>query len=304
MATYHFVHTRLALQRGRPWVIAHFAVAVAVGAVPTGCAVPPEARTVATQAESTTGALDANVHLLAGATRELAALQAAAVLRLARERIAADLTRLRVTITPDTPTDADLANPAAPWSVALAAEVGALRDRLSAAPLDTRAAAAASVEDAHPATIDLAAQVPGFTPPRVLRDAAALDALNAAVESEPDPALRAALLARRDALLDAYAPARTALALTSTLTRAANELARTTAEQSATAHTQSTALATWTRAGAAPAPLAAAANVYHDPALRESILDLVSRTNGPAAAAKLRDHLTRADAALATLRTP
>jgi hypothetical protein len=270
--------------------------------VTAACAPPPEARTVIDGAEATTVALAVDTGLLAEGVRSLAAVQSGAILRVARERVAADLARVRTTITPDAPTDADLGTPDTPWARALDAEVAALRARLDAAPLEDRPRLAASLEDAYAATIDLALATPGFTPPRVLRDAAALDALNAQIEAEPDDAVRAALLARRDALLDPYAPARSARPLAGALTRAADTLAASATDASRAARTQAAALGAWSRAPAA-GPAGAALGVYRDAHLREALLDLVARADGPAAASRLRDRLTRADAALDALST-
>jgi hypothetical protein len=165
-------------------------VALSAGCVSlAACSGPsPAYQRVVEHEAQTSAALAESASRLGIAAQDLLAAHAGGLLAAARERVAADLIRFV-----DQP-DAQL----------ILAERDQLRARLEVVPIDARAAAARSLWREHPAVIDLALNTPGFSPERVLADAASLDQLNSQIDAEPDQSINAALLSRRDELLNAY----------------------------------------------------------------------------------------------------
>lgn len=192
-------------------------VVFALGAVLPGCSAPsPAYQRVVEQESQTSAALADSASRLGAAAQGLLTAHAASLLAAARERVAQDLIRFA------DPPDASVA------TEAILAERDRLRARLDLVPIAARAAAARSLWREHAAIIDLALNTPGFTPERVLADAASLAQLNDQIESETSPAVTSALLARRDAMLNAYLGSRLAQddvqAATAALSRTLAEL--------------------------------------------------------------------------------
>lgn len=175
-----------------------FALAAAVlGGALSACSAPPAYRAVVDQNTLTTAALADSASRFAAASERLLKAHSSAVRAAARERVAQDLVRFAI------------ADPASVLGE-IGSERNQLRARLDLVPVESRAEAARSLASQHPAIIDIAISTAGFTPERVLADAQSLDALNAQIDAETSPPVRAALLANRDTLLDAYLPARIA----------------------------------------------------------------------------------------------
>ena len=263
----------------------------------TGCAVPASAGALTVQNHANIQAQSANIRRLSDSCRQLARSRAETVVQVARERTAAGLVLVRTSITPDDPTDAELSDPQAAWSKELDQRAARLRARLDVAPLPDRAAAAASLADSNPAEIDIAVGTPGFDSARVLRDAMALDTVNLLIQREPEPAIRSALSVRRNALLDAYMPARLAAASASRTLDALQTLTGVLEEQTRIAELHARALS-----GLSSSPGAdlagSATSIYRDDHLRAAVLDLVRTSAGEDAAARVQDRLARIDAAL------
>lgn len=292
------ISTALAPRASRPQSIAPLTILLLLAAaLIASCTAAAPLSAVAAQNHANTQALAANIAALSQTARDHAHLQTQTIIQRARECTAADLIRIRASITPDNPTEAELTDPSAPWIIALTQEVDALRARINTAAPPDRPAAADSLADAHPATIDLATSAPGFSPARVLHDALQIERFNRMFETETGPPIRASILAQRNTLLDAYLPARNAAALAATYLAALDRHLATINDQLTIAGLHAKAIDDSARPPSAPAsPLA----LYRDPALRAAILDLIAQTSGDQAAQRLRTQLAALDAALPT----
>ena len=260
-----------------------------------GCATTGALRTVADQNAANTGAYAANVGALCGATRELARAQTGAMVRRSREGVSADLMRVRAMITPSEPTEVELADVGAPWATALEREVGELRLRVNAAPLERRAEVGASLAEDHAATIDTAIGTPGFTIARVLRDALELDRVNALIEGEPNAGVRAGLMARRDAVLDGYLAVRNAAGARARYLAAVDRFVVTVEEQGRVLGLHAEAIGSYANGSGVHGT---ALGAFQNADLRAGVLELVAREWGAKAADDVRERLGRVDAAI------
>ncbi len=87
-----------------------------------GCALSPVLRAVADHNAANATIYAANVSTLATGASELAQLESGAMARRARERVSQDLIRLRATIIPGDPAEAELSDVGAAWLRSLAAD--------------------------------------------------------------------------------------------------------------------------------------------------------------------------------------
>lgn len=265
-----------------------------------GCSAPAAFPEVARQNAANTQAYAANVSTLSAAATALARAESEAMLRRARERVSQDLTRLRATITPGDPTDAELSDPGAGWTRSLITEAGALSARINSAPPADRAAIATSLATVHPATIDFAIGTPGFTPSRILREANDLDRINATIEREPNANIRAGLLVQRDSILNSYLPVRIAAESSTRFSTAITSLINTIDEQGRILGLHAGAMKSYATGNGEPS---SAIGVFRDPELRAAILQLITDTSGDRAADQVRERLRRIDDATSALET-
>ena len=131
-------------------------IATATSLLAIGCGPSPAFQAVARQNADNSAIYAANVSTLAAAATELANLESSTMTSRPRERVSQDLIRLRVTITPGDPTDAELSAAGASWTRSLIARAAALAERINSAPPAQRAPIADSLVPGHPATLDLA----------------------------------------------------------------------------------------------------------------------------------------------------
>ncbi len=265
-----------------------------------GCSASAAFPEVAQQNAANTQVYAANVSTLSAAATALARAESEAMLRRARERVSQDLTRLRATITPGDPTDAELSDPGAGWTRSLIAEAAALTTRINSAPPADRAAIATSLATDHPATIDLAIGTPGFTPSRILREANDLDRINATIERETNAAIRAGLLVQRYSILNNYLPVRNAAESAARFNTAIASLITTIDEQGRILGLHARAMKSYATGNAATS---SAIGTFRDPELRTAILQLITDTSGDRAADQVRERLRRIDDATSAFET-
>ncbi len=275
-------------------------IVTAASLLAIGCAPSPEFKQVADQNIANSTIYAANVATLAAAASELAHLESGAMLRRACERVSQDLIRIRATITPSDPTDAELSDPGASWTRSLIAEAAALTTRINSAPPAQRAAIADALAADHPATIDLAIATPGFTPARVLRDAVDLDRINATIERETNAAVRAGLMDQRDAILSNYRPARRAAESATRFESAIDSLIASIDQQGRILGLHAGAMKSYATGAGSPSN---ALGVFRDPDLRAAILELITDASGDRAAEEVRQRLRRIDDAMDSFRT-
>lgn len=270
-------------------------IAAVVSLLAIGCAPGPAFQAVANQNATNSTIYAANVATLAAAASELTQLESGAMTRRARERVSRDLIRIRSTVTPGDPTDAELSDPEVVWTRSLSAEAAALTTRINSASPAQRVAIADSLASDHPATIDLAIATPGFTPARVLRDANELDRINAAIERETNSDIRAGLMDQRDAIVNNYLPARRAADSAARFTAAIASLIATIDQQGRILGLHAGAVKSYAAGTGAPS---SAIGVFRDPALRAAILQLVTDASGDRAGEAVRERLRRIDEGL------
>jgi hypothetical protein len=249
-----------------------------------GCAAPPGARLVAEQNTRNVDAWSANTRRMGEALRSLAAHQAAVDRQRAREFVASGLTSVRTSLPLDEPSMAELTGDGAPWTIELARRAAALRERLDAVPLEERSIAADELAGEYPVVVDIAAGGPGFTPARVLGDSVELERLNRAIDGETAGAVRRAYVDARNALLDAYRPARLAGEDARRALERIERYAGVAQEQAAAGRVHARGLLA---AVSAPDPRAVAG----DARLYELLVDLIERERGPDAARELDELL-------------
>jgi enamine deaminase RidA (YjgF/YER057c/UK114 family) len=266
-------------------------VAVGLGA----CSRTTTERAVIAQNVENTALLAANLAALEDATRESVRVQTATMVRRSRERVANDLTRIRASIIPSAPTDAEVTDASSAWALALQRETDALRERVTSVPPEDRPAVARALADDHPATIDAAMESAGFDIARVLRDAITLDRANAMIDAEPNASVRAGLLARRDAILDAYLPARAASEAADRYRQAVEKYLATIDEQASIAGLHARALQA---ASDANPWMRSISSIAGDQDVRALALDIIARQWGAQTAADVRERLDRAVDAL------
>lgn len=263
----------------RRTVIANVLVLASAASSIPACAPYRAAATISTQSHDNARSLTANAHALA----DLAAAQSAALSRIrlhhAGQQSAIALVRLLAAPKPD-----------------IAARIDSLRATLEAAPAAQRDAVLAALARREPALIDAAAAAPGFDIDRLLRDAASLDALHIQLESERDPALRTALFARRDALLEPLALVRGAHAAAAVDLAALQDLRAVLDEQSRVLLLHTRMLADFSDSAAAPS--AAAIDLHRSAELRTLLLDSVERARGRESRDRIADWLDRSDSAI------
>lgn len=256
--------------------LALFILLASLGGVGWGCVAPhapPALRVVTEQNQATIDAWSDNTRRLAAALTQAARARADLEVQRARESVAADLIAH--------------AGPSRDAGSALTERAALLARRLATLPMEARSQAADELALEAPATIDLAMAEPGFTPARLLADAAELDRLNVAIDAEPVPTLRAGLHRARDTLLDAYRPPRRTLARTSAALGRLDVFISTTLDQSRTARTHAAALSAWTAPD--PDPERTLESREH---LRQTLLELVVETLGPDARQRADQTLT------------
>jgi hypothetical protein len=275
-------------------------IAAAISALAIGCASSPAFQAVADQNAANSTIYAANVATLASAASELSQTESGAMLRRARECVSQDLTRLRATITPGDPTDAELSDIGASWTRSLITQAAALTTRINSVPPAQRAAIADSLAADHPATIDLAIATSGFTSARVLRDATELDRINATIQRETNADVRAGVMARRDVILDNYLHARRAAESAARFNTAIASLIATIDQQGRILGLHAEAMKSYANGKSAPS---GAIGVFRDPDLRVAILQLVSDASGDRAAEEVRERLRRIDDGLSVFET-
>lgn len=265
--------------RHRIRLVCGLAASLAAAACTPACTPHRAAATVTAQNLDNALALSASSATLA----DLAAAQSAAISRIrlldARQQTAIALARLLSL------PDADLAT-----------QIDSLRAILAGAPADQREAVMSALARREPALVDAAAGSPGFAIDRLQRDARAIDALHIQLESERDPALRAALLARRDAILEPFALIRAARRSAAADVAAINDLRAALDDQSRILRLNARALADL--ADPAAINTAAAADLYRSADLRALLLDSVERARGRSARDRVADWLSRTDSAI------
>jgi hypothetical protein len=280
---------------GRAWIqIGAGVYVLALGA----CSHTVAERTVIAQNSENAAALAENVRALSDAAQASARVECEVMVRRARELVSRDLVRLRASVMPSDPSDAQVSPSDAEWVMTLRREVDALAARIAIASVDARPAVARSLADDHPAAIDLAMGTPGFSISRVLRDAVELDRVNQAIDAEPSAMVRSAQLVRRDAILDGYLPVRLAVEASGRYRDSLEHYLTTVRDQAETAGLHARSLA---QAAAGNDARGAAAGILGDRDVRAAVLGIVSRQWGTAVAADIADRIERARRALEPL---
>lgn len=243
-----------------------------------GCGASTAARSVVIQNEANATAQAGNVAALADLTRTLARAQLDLQVRAARERVASDLARVRIAMTPEQPGEADFAS-GTPWARSLDERSERLRAKLASVPPERVEIVAEELSREDAGAIDIALRQPGMTVPRVLRDAAMLDDLNVRIESEPSASLRDVLHGQRDALLDAYFVVQRAVGIRTATLAALDDAISVITEQGRVAQVHASAMVR-----AAQSPEMSAGAIASDMDLHAAIVGLVRQARGDAAA--------------------
>jgi hypothetical protein len=262
-----------------------------MGALMLGACVHSDAeRAVASQNAANAGVLAANIEKLGAAVRESSRVECEVVVRRAREGVARELVRVRNTILVERPTEAEIGDASALWVSGLQREVEAVSARMAVAAVDQRAGVARSLAEECAATVDVAVGTAGFTVGRVLRDAVEMDRVNGLIEAERNAAVRAGLMARRDAIVDAYLAVRVAMEATGKYRDGVERFLLAVGEQAQVMGLHAEAMV---RGVSGRDARGAVGGVIGNTDVRAAVLEIVSREWGSGVAADVKERLER-----------
>jgi hypothetical protein len=252
----------------------------------SGCLSPKTIEPVARQNEENIAHYTANVAKVTAALIQEDAILRQVMLQQAQERMAEAFVPLRQSILV---TDATATDVSRTWVVAVQTNANDLK-ALLADVSDEPARAALAAQ--YPLVYDIAAETPGFSAQRVIKDSLDLDALNGRINNAATPEIARVYLLKRAQLLSAYAPVQRQSRLNETYRQALEEFVVTLDRQAGIAGSHAKAFVGYSQARPAFDSLV---GVAQNADLRQSVLALVAKNKGQAASDELKANLGKAD---------
>lgn len=263
----------------------------------SGCLSPATLRPVAEQNATNIYNYATNVELAAKALKKELSLPAALHEHVVRKNLAESLIKIRNLGLPDDPDSTVINDKSKSWYTDLNERILKLKDRMEKVENDEKVLAALAGEE--PAIIDIAMDRPGFTIERVLRDSILLDNQNKLILKESNGAVRRAMHAKRQNLLDEYFYIKNQQELNKTYLLAIDQFLEVLREQGDIAKTHANAILAYAKT---QTKVSVGLNLLQDKELWDPILNIVKEKKGEASAEKLKNHLSKLDEAIEIIK--
>jgi len=263
----------------------------------SGCLRPATLRPVAEQNATNIHNYATNVELAAKAFKKELSFHAALHEHVVRKNLTTRLMEIRNTGLPSDPDSSVINDPSRTWYEKLNERIIKLKDRMEKVENDEKALASLAVEE--PAIIDVAMDRPGFTIVRVLRDSILLANQNDLILKESNGAVRRAMHAKRQNLLDEYFYIKSQQELNKTYLLAIDQYLEVLREQGDIAKTHANAILGYAKS---QTKVSVGLNLLQDKELRDQILNIVKDKKGEASAEKIKNHLSKLDEAIEIIK--
>lgn len=263
----------------------------------SGCLRPATLRPVAEQNATNIHNYATNVELAAKALKKELSLPAALHEHVVRKNLAKSLIKIRNLGLPDDPNSPAINDTSKSWYTNLNERIFKLKDRMEKVNNEEKALASLAIEE--PAIIDVAMDRPGFTIGRVLRDSILLDNQNKLILKESNGAVRRAMHAKRQNLLDEYYYVKSQQELNNMYLQAIDQYLEVLSEQGDIAKAHANAILAYAKSHT---KVSVGLNLLQDKELWDPILNIVKEKKGEASAEKLKNHLSKLDEAIEIIK--
>lgn len=263
----------------------------------SGCLRPATLRPVAEQNATNIYNYATNVELAAKAFKEELSFHAALHEHVVRKNLSKSLIKIYNSGLPDDPKSTVIDDKSRVWYTGLEERILKLEDRMEKVENDEKALASLAVEE--PAIIDIAMDRPGFTIKRVLVDSILLRNQNELISNESNGAVRRAMHAKRQNLLDEYYYVKSQQELNNMYLLAIDQYLEVLREQGDIAKTHANAILAYAKT---QTKISVGLNLLQDKELRDQILNIVKEKKGEASAEKIKNHLSKLDEAIEIIK--
>ena len=263
----------------------------------SGCLSPATLRPVAEQNATNIHNYAMNVELAAKALKKGLSLHAALHEHVLRKNLTTRLMEIKREVLINDPNSPVINDISKPWYKWLKGRILKLKDRMEKVENDEKVLTSLAAEE--PAIIDVAMNRPGFTIGRVLRDSILLDNQNMLLSKESNGAVRRAMYAKRQNLLDEYFYIKSQQELNKTYLLAIDQYLEVLREQGDIAKTHANAILAYAKS---QTKVSVGLNLLQDKELRDQILNIVKEKKGEASAEKIKNHLSKLDEAIEIIK--